>query len=106
MTSDEPPAALAAAPTSPPTPTWATRREACAVVCHRAHLRRSILTALTVGTVLFAINQLDVVLTTGLTPVVLIKVGLTYLVPFCVANTGILIATRRTANPPGMADRR
>jgi hypothetical protein len=48
-----------------------------------------------VGTVLFVINQLDVVVRGASTPVVWLKVALTYLVPFCVSNLGILIASRR-----------
>jgi hypothetical protein len=45
--------------------------------------------------VLFVINQLDVVLRGEATPIVWLKVALTYLVPFCVSNLGILIASRR-----------
>jgi hypothetical protein len=48
-----------------------------------------------VGTILFTINQLDVVLSGRATVGVWLKVGLTYLVPFCVSNWGILVATRR-----------
>ncbi len=62
---------------------------------HRPHLRQTIRIALIVGTVLFVINQLDVVLRGGATPVVWFKIALTYLVPFCVSNLGILIASHR-----------
>ena len=65
------------------------------MVLHRPHLRQTIRIALVVGTVLFTINQLDVVVRGAATPVVWLKVGLTYLVPFCVSNLGILIASRR-----------
>jgi hypothetical protein len=65
------------------------------VVAYRPHLRRTIRVALFVGTVIFAINQLDVVLSGKATAVVYVKVGLTYLVPFAVSNYGILLATRR-----------
>ena len=51
--------------------------------------------AVVVGTILFVINQLDVVLHGSATAFVWFKVGLTYLVPFCVSNLGILVATRR-----------
>ncbi len=60
-----------------------------------ANLKRTVATALVVGTILFAINQLDVVVNGHATPVVWIKTGVTYLVPFAVANIGILIATHR-----------
>ena len=47
------------------------------------------------GTVLFCINQLDVVLRGDATTGVWIKSAVTYLVPFCVSNAGILVATHR-----------
>lgn len=95
-------------------PQWSTAREACAVVAHPAHLRQTLLTALIVGTILFAINQLDVVLAGKATLAVWVKGAVTYVVPFCVANVGVLIASRRpdrapAAGPPAaerVADRR
>ena len=74
-------------------PTWATWREALTVL--RSHLGKTIFIALLVGTVLFSINQLDVVIRHKATLVTYLKTGLTYLVPFCVSNYGILIASRR-----------
>jgi hypothetical protein len=76
-------------------PTWSAWREAPPVVLYRPHLRKTVRIALIVGTVLFVINQLDVVVRGAATPVVWLKVVLTYLVPFCVSNLGILIASRR-----------
>ena len=76
-------------------PTWATWREALGVVRYRPHLLRTVRVALIVGTVIFSINQLDVVLRGKATAVTYLKSALTYLVPFCVSNYGILIATRR-----------
>lgn len=61
----------------------------------RANLRKTVRIALVVGTILFLINQLDVVLRGKATPFVWFKVGLTYFVPFVVSNLGILVATRR-----------
>lgn len=63
---------------------------------YRPHLRRTIRAALVVGSVIFAINQLDVVLRHQATLGTYVKGALTYLVPFCVSNYGILVATRRT----------
>jgi hypothetical protein len=74
---------------------WRGWREALSVVLWPANLKRTVATALIVGTVLFAINQLNVVLAGDATPLVWIKTGVTYLVPFAVANVGILIATHR-----------
>ena len=76
-------------------PTWGTWREALAVVRYRPHLLKTIRVALIVGTIIFLINQLDVVLGHKATLVTYLKCGVTYLVPFCVSNYGILIATRR-----------
>ncbi len=78
-----------------PAPTWASWREAVRVVAYPPHLRKTLLIALAVGTVLFGINQLDVVLRGDATTGVWIKSAVTYLVPFCVANAGVLVASRR-----------
>jgi len=81
-----------------PALTWSTAAEAWRVVAHRPHLRQTALTALIVGTLLFAINQLDVVLSGAATTATWVKTAVTYLVPFAVANVGVLVASRR---PPG-----
>lgn len=77
-----------------PRPSWHTPREAVRVVLHPAHLRRTVLTALIVGTVLFAINQLDAVLAGNANAATWVKTGLFYLV-FCVANVDLLLGSRR-----------
>jgi glycine cleavage system aminomethyltransferase T len=77
-------------------PTWATWREAVRVITYGPHLRRTIAIALVVGTILFAINQLDVVLRGDATTAVWVKSAVTYAVPFCVSNAGVLVASRRT----------
>ena len=51
--------------------------------------------ALLVGTILFAINQLDVVLSGAITPLVAVKVALTYLVPYSVSTYSALEVSRR-----------
>jgi len=84
------------ADTAQGTETWTSWAEALHVCAKRGHLTRTVSIALVVGTVLFAINQLDVVLSGRATPTVVAKIGLTYLVPFCVSNYGILVATRGT----------
>jgi hypothetical protein len=82
-------------------PTWSDLRQAPAVILHRPHLTRTVTVALVVGTMLFAINQLDVVMAGEATARTWIKVATTYLVPFFVANYGVLTATRRRAGPAG-----
>jgi hypothetical protein len=76
-------------------PTWTHWRETPRVILHPPHLRRTVGVALIVGTILFAINQLDVVVRGDATAVVWFKAALTYLVPFCVSNYGVLVASRR-----------
>jgi hypothetical protein len=71
------------------------------VVLHRPHLRRTITIALIVGTILFCINQLDVVVRGDATAIVWIKSAVTYVVPFCVANAGVLVATRHDRRAEG-----
>lgn len=75
-------------------PTWSSWREVPRVVLHPPHLRRTLVIAAVVGTVLFAINQLDVVMRGDGTTSVWVKVALTYVVPFVVANSGIVVASR------------
>src|SRR6266705_597083 len=82
---------------SPPgKPSWETWDEIPNVCFHRPFVRRTIATALIVGTTLFMINQLDVVMAGGWSFRVWCKVALTYVVPFVVSNYGLLVATRRS----------
>jgi hypothetical protein len=86
-------AADSAAGTGPPK--WSTWPEAIRVLLYPAYLRKTVSIAFLVGTVLFAINQLDVVVRGDATALVWLKSVVTYLVPFCVSNAGVLIASRR-----------
>jgi hypothetical protein len=81
-------------------PTWVGWREALGVIAYRPHLRKTVRIALVVGTVLFCINQLDVVLRGKATTVTWIKGAITYLVPFVVSNLGVLVASRRLPPTP------
>ena len=80
-------------------PTWTTWREAMHVVLYRPHLRKTVAIAIIVGSVLFGINQLDVVLRGDATTTVWIKAAVTYIVPFAVSNAGVLVATRVSRSP-------
>jgi putative exporter of polyketide antibiotics len=62
----------------------------------RPHLLRTVAVALVVGTILCAINQLDVLLAGRVTGITWLKIALTYLVPFLVANYGIVSASRHS----------
>ena len=81
-------------------PSWSGWREALAVIAYRPHLRKTMSIALVVGTILFCINQLDVVLRGDANTVVWIKAAITYVVPFVVSNLGVLVASRR--QPPNV----
>jgi hypothetical protein len=76
-------------------PTWTTFREAIRVVVYPPFLKKTILTSFAVGLVLFSINHVDEMLRGQASTATWVKGGVTCLVPFCVSNWGILIATRR-----------
>ena len=78
--------------------TWTTWRDIPAVCLQPSNLRRALVVTVGVGSVLFAINQLDVVLSGHANAVVWLKAALTYLVPFCVYNIVLLVATRRAVS--------
>ena len=78
-------------------PTWSRYGEVPRVVFYGPHLRKTLRIALIVGTILFCINQLDVVLSGHTTLLVWLKIGVTYVVPFVVSNLGLLIGLRRPA---------
>jgi hypothetical protein len=68
--------------------------EALRISREPAHLRRTIMIALVVGTILTAINQLDVILRGDATAITWLKCGLNYCVPFVVSNLGLLAGKR------------
>ena len=72
----------------------ATWRQALRLCASPRSLRSTLAVALVVGTVLFAINQLDTVLAGRATGRVWLKAALTYVVPFLVANYGLLVGAR------------
>lgn len=77
-------------------PTWQSLSECPRCVIHRPNLIRTLLTALVVGVVLFLINHLEPVLEGHATSAVWVGTGLSFVVPFCVANLGLLVASHRT----------
>jgi hypothetical protein len=65
----------------------------CAIL-YRPVLRRAVYVALVVGTILTIINQGDVLLAGEITPLVMAKILLTYLVPYSVSTFSALSANR------------
>jgi hypothetical protein len=63
-------------------------------VRHPTVVRRALITALVVGTVLTTINQGDRILAGDIALVVVLKAALTYCVPFVVSTSGALGAAR------------
>jgi len=64
------------------------------VALHRTVWRRAVVTALIVGTIVTAINQGNLILSHGFTHEILLKMALTYCVPFFVSTSGALGAAR------------
>ena len=69
-------------------------REAAAICWLPANLRRTVRIALTVGCVLTAINQADVLIEGRATAITAVKIPLNFLVPFIVSNLGVVAGTR------------
>ena len=67
--------------------------EAASIICEPRNLKRTARTAFVVGSILFVINQLDVVMSGEATTGTWIKVITTYVVPFLVTNFGVVQAT-------------
>jgi hypothetical protein len=61
---------------------------------HRAIVRRALVTALIVGTILTIINQGNHLLAGDLSWPLLVRIGLTYLVPYCVSTSGAVGLSR------------
>lgn len=92
----------AAAGSGAPAPTWQHLSEWPRVILHRPNLRRTVATALVVGTVLFGINHLGAALGGHASVSTWVATGLSYVVPFFVANLGLLFASRVHPRPaPG-----
>ena len=66
---------------------------------HRPMVRRSLLIAVIVGTVLTAINQGTLIFRGDFPPALAWKVPLTYAVPFCVATSSALLNARTSPGP-------
>ena len=63
-------------------------------------LRRSLIIAAIVGTMLVAINQGNIILDGRFPPSLYWKIPLTFCVPFCVATAGALLNARSSGSVP------
>lgn len=75
-------------------PRWRTLSEAAAVAVRRSTLRRTLPIALTVGTLLTAINLGGTILGDRATAATWVRVALNFLIPLLVSTFGYLSATR------------
>ena len=74
--------------------TWSRAGDIPGVCLERRNLSQSVGAAVVVGTILFFINQADVVFSGRATTATWIRIGLSYLVPFLVSNYGVVIGSR------------
>lgn len=88
---------------TPSGPTWSHLTECPRCIAHPPYLRRTVATALAVGTGYFLVNQVAVVLAGHASTGVWVETGVTYLVPFTVSNVGLLVGCRRTPPAPALA---
>ncbi len=75
-------------------PSWSTYAEAYHLWFARPTLRKTLKICLVVGTLLSLINQGAVIAGGDATAATWVRVGLNYVVPFCVSSLGFLSATR------------
>jgi hypothetical protein len=80
-----------------PRPTWSRLAEIRRVCLDRHNLSQCIAAALVVGTLLFMINQVDVVFGGRANAATWVKIGLSYLVPFLVSKYGVVLASKRSS---------
>lgn len=73
---------------------WGTLPEALGLFFHGATLSSCIPVALIVGLVLSTINQGDVIINGAATTGTLLKVGMNFVIPFCVSSYGFLNGCR------------
>ncbi len=66
----------------------------------KAAVRRSLIIAGLVGSVIIALNQGDILISGAITPVILVKILITPCVPFCVSLYGAYIAYRHAVARP------
>lgn len=73
---------------------WKTWIEAFRLFFNGETLRSCIPVALVVGLLLSSINQGDVILSGAITTIIWLKVGMNFVIPFCVSSYGYLRACR------------
>lgn len=72
------------------TDAYITVKQAACTSAQRRHLLRTCSIALVVGTWLTLFNHGDILLTEGIETTMMVRVALNYMMPFIVANMGLL----------------
>lgn len=80
-------------------PEWRSFAEAIRLIAHGWTARAAAPVAAVVGTLLSLVNEGSSLINGTLTPVVLVRIAVNFAVPFLVASTGYLMATRLPAEP-------
>lgn len=70
-------------------------RQVLAYCATSQHLRRTVVIAIVVGTILTVVNQVDVIIAGNATAFTAVKIAVNYLVPFIVSNLGLLAGRPR-----------
>ncbi|MFT5701397.1 MAG: hypothetical protein ACI8ZB_004289 [Desulforhopalus sp.] len=73
---------------------WETWPQALRLFVHGITLTSCVPVALIVGTLLSTINQSDVIISGAATLFTLLKVGMNFVIPFCVSSYGFLKGCR------------
>lgn len=84
---------------------WATWPEAFTLFFHGVTLQTCIPVAIVVGLILSTINQSDVIANGNATSLTWVKVGMNFVVPFCVSSYGFLNARRKDRPALELEDR-
>lgn len=74
--------------------TWSSARVALRVAVRPGTLRRTVVIAAIVGTLLSVVNQADVIARGDTDTTTWIRIAMNYLVPLCVSTAGFLSACR------------
>lgn len=91
--------------TGPEPSRWRSWPQAMRLVTSPAMLRRTVLIALVVGTILSIVNQAYVVSAGRADSATWMRIGANYVVPFLVSNAGAFAATRDLSDPTNSSEK-
>lgn len=80
-------------------PTWRNAREAVRLASRPTTLRKTLVIAAIVGTLLSVVNQGDVIVRGDADSIMWMRIAVNYMVPFVVSTAGFLSACRAPRGP-------